>query len=104
MLFGKLYGYFNIKWVFLAALFVFEVGSLICGVAPNSVTLIVGRAIAGLGSAGLFAGALITIAFSTPVETRPTYIGMIGAMYGLASVAGPLVRSLGDIFLGLIVS
>ncbi|GME66062.1 MFS general substrate transporter [Neofusicoccum parvum] len=91
LLFGKLYNVFPIKWVFMIALLIFEVGSLVCAVAPNSVALIVGRVVAGLGSAGLFSGALITIAFSTPVETRPAYVGMIGSMYGLASVAGPLI-------------
>lgn len=43
LLFGKLYKYFNIKAVVLIALFVFETGSLICAVAPNSLTLIIGR-------------------------------------------------------------
>ena len=42
LFYGKLYSRFNIKVVFLAALFIFEVGSLICGLAPNSVTLILG--------------------------------------------------------------
>ncbi|KAF7594606.1 hypothetical protein BBP40_008873 [Aspergillus hancockii] len=46
LLYGKFCTLFNIKWVFLAALFMFELGSLICGVAPKSTTLIVGRAIA----------------------------------------------------------
>ncbi|XPS68738.1 hypothetical protein M3J09_001024 [Ascochyta lentis] len=46
---GKLYKYFDIKWIFLVSMLIFEVGSLLCGVAPNSKTLIVGRAIAGLG-------------------------------------------------------
>lgn len=56
LFFGRLYSIFSIKWTFLGALFVFELGSLICAVAPSSTALIVGRAIAGLGSAGLFSG------------------------------------------------
>jgi MFS family permease len=68
---------------------VFELGSLICGVAPNSVALIVGRAIAGVGSAGIFSGALIIIAYSVPLAKRPMYTGIIGAMYGLASTLFP---------------
>ena len=40
--FGKLYRIFSIKWTFLASLFIFEVGSVICAVASTSVTLIVG--------------------------------------------------------------
>jgi len=68
---------------------------LVCGIAPNSIALIIGRAIAGLGSAGLFSGALIIVAYSVPLAKRPMYTGFIGAMYGIASVAGPL---LGGVF------
>jgi hypothetical protein len=75
----------------MGALFIFEVGSLICGVAPNSTTLIVGRAIAGLGGAGIFSGAILIVANTVPLIKRPTYMGLIGGMYGIASVAGPLM-------------
>ncbi|KAH7382083.1 putative HC-toxin efflux carrier [Cadophora sp. MPI-SDFR-AT-0126] len=91
LLFGKFYTYFSIKWVYLTAIGIFEVGSLICGAAPNSVALIAGRAIAGIGSAGIFSGALIIVAYSVPLVKRPMYTGFIGAMYGIASVAGPLM-------------
>lgn len=91
LMFGKFYTFFSIKWVFLTAIAIFELGSLICGAAPNSVALIVGRAIAGLGSAGIFSGGLIIIAYSVPLEKRPIYTGLIGGMYGIASVAGPLM-------------
>jgi MFS family permease len=59
LLFGKFYTFFSIKYVYLTAIGIFELGSLICGIAPNSIALILGRAIAGLGSAGIFSGALI---------------------------------------------
>lgn len=91
LLFGKLYTHFNIKLVFLLAISVFELGSLICGVAPTSTALIVGRAIAGLGAAGIFSGALIIIAFNVPLEKRPVYSSAVIGMYGIASVAGPLM-------------
>lgn len=79
------------KWVYLIAIGIFELGSLICGVAPNSTTLIVGRAVAGLGSAGIFSGAILIVANTVSLEKRPMYTGLIGAMYGIASVAGPLM-------------
>ena len=91
LLFGKFYTHFNIKTVFLLAITCFELGSLICGAAPSSRTLIVGRAIAGLGAAGIFSGALIIIAHSVPLEKRPTYSSAVIGMYGIASVAGPLM-------------
>lgn len=91
LLFGKFYTFFSIKWVYLSAIAIFELGSLVCGVAPNSTALILGRAIAGVGSAGVFSGALIIVAYSVPLQKRPMYSGFIGAMYGIASVAGPLL-------------
>lgn len=51
--FGKIYTYFDIKRVFICALLIFESGSIVCATAPNSEAFIVGRAIAGIGSAGL---------------------------------------------------
>ncbi|MCJ1377221.1 hypothetical protein MMC17_000313 [Xylographa soralifera] len=95
LLFGKLYTIFSIKWVFLIAIAIFELGSLLCGVAPTSNVLILGRAIAGLGCAGIFSGGLIVVAHSVPLHRRPAYTGLIGCMYGIASVAGPL---LGGVF------
>ncbi len=59
LFFGKLYAEFPVKWVFLSALVLFEAGSVVCAAAPSSVVLIVGRAVAGAGCAGLFSGAFI---------------------------------------------
>jgi hypothetical protein len=59
LIFGKLYTFYSIKWIFLGALLVFEVGSVVCGVAPTSKALIAGRAIAGVGSAGIFSGVCV---------------------------------------------
>ncbi|KAJ5950761.1 uncharacterized protein N7479_009174 [Penicillium vulpinum] len=91
LLFGKFYTFFNIKWTFLVAIGLFELGSLICGVANSSLTLIMGRAIAGIGSAGIFSGSLIMVAHSVALEKRPLYNGLISSMFGISSVAGPLL-------------
>ena len=92
---GKAYRFFPLKPSFLLSIFIFEVGSLICGVAQNSTTLIVGRAVAGVGGAGVASGAYTIIAFSAPPSQRAAYTGILGAVYGLASVIGPL---LGGVF------
>lgn len=61
------------------------------GVAPNSIALIVGRAITGVGGAGISSGAFTIIALSAPPSQRPAYIGILGASYGVAAAIGPLV-------------
>ncbi|THW02932.1 hypothetical protein D6D24_10756 [Aureobasidium pullulans] len=62
LLYAKLYTMISVKTLFLVALFLFELGSLICGVSPSSTALVVGRAIARLGAAGIFTGASTAIA------------------------------------------
>ena len=95
LLFGRIYTFYSPKIVFLAAVILFEVGSAVCGAAPNSTAFIFGRAIAGIGSAGISGGAIVIMMHTTPIEKRPMYIGFIGAVFGIASVAGPL---LGGVF------
>ncbi|OQD93726.1 hypothetical protein PENSOL_c030G06826 [Penicillium solitum] len=94
LIFGKFYTFFNVKWTFLTAIGVFEVGSLICAVANSSLTLIMGRAVAGMGSAGIFSGSLIIVAHAIPLAKRPLFNGCISSMFGISSVAGPLLGGL----------
>jgi MFS family permease len=56
LVFGRIYSCFQVKYVFLTSFVLFEVGSAICGAAPSSIALIIGRAIAGIGSGGVMAG------------------------------------------------
>ncbi|KAF7590927.1 hypothetical protein BBP40_002233 [Aspergillus hancockii] len=62
LFFGKLYTLLSLKWAFIGALIVLEVGSAVYGANPSSIVFIVGRAIASIGGAGIFSGALSIIA------------------------------------------
>ncbi|KAH0413975.1 putative major facilitator superfamily transporter, partial [Aureobasidium melanogenum] len=93
--FGKVYTYFDVKWTYLSALIIFEVGSVICAAATSSTMLIVGRAVAGVGAAALFSGGMTIIGFIAPLRKRAIYIASLSSMFGIASVVGPL---LGGVF------
>lgn len=92
---GRVYTFFNVKYVFLSCIGLFELGSLVCGTAPNSTALILGRAISGMGATGLFSGAITIMVHVLPLANRPAYMGAFGSIFGLASIAGPL---LGGVF------
>lgn len=64
------------QWSYLFFFALFEVGSLVCGVAQSSAMLIGGRAIAGMGSSGLLNGGMTIIAGVVPLQKRPIYTGI----------------------------
>ncbi|RAK79022.1 MDR family MFS transporter [Aspergillus fijiensis CBS 313.89] len=85
------YGFYPAKYVFLALVFLFEIGSVICATAPNSLAFILGRAIAGMGSAGIMSGAIVLMMSAVPLHKRPLYNGFFSAVLGTSSVVGPLL-------------
>ncbi|KAI8852338.1 major facilitator superfamily domain-containing protein [Chytridium lagenaria] len=89
--YGKFADIFGRKPVFVFALIVFEVGSVICAIANNMPVLIVGRAVAGIGGGGIFSLVLIIISDIVSIADRGKYQGIVGAVFGLASVIGPLM-------------
>ncbi|EED21261.1 efflux pump antibiotic resistance protein, putative [Talaromyces stipitatus ATCC 10500] len=88
---GKIYQNFPLKISFLTAIFIFEVGSTICAAAPSSVAFIVGRAIAGVGAAGVGSGSYTIVAFISEPKKRANFVSMLGAIFGIGSVLGPLI-------------
>lgn len=88
---GKIYGQFNAKYLYMLTVFLFEAGSAICGAAGRMDTLIVGRAIAGLGGSGMYVGVLTLLSVTTTLQERPMYIGLTGLTWGVGTVLGPVV-------------
>ncbi|TVY89931.1 MFS gliotoxin efflux transporter [Lachnellula willkommii] len=88
---GKAYQFFNLKKGYLLSLFIFAIGSLISGVAPNSITVIIGRAITGVGAAGIFGGCFTVMAFSVKPQRRPAFAGILSASFGIGTSIGPII-------------
>lgn len=89
--YGKVGDLFGRKNLFLAAVVLFLVGSALCGFAQDIVQLSLFRFVQGLGGGGLMIVSQTIIADLVPVRERAKYMAPMGAVFGLASVAGPLL-------------
>ncbi|WP_369383387.1 MFS transporter [Streptomyces sp. cg36] len=90
-IYGKLGDLFGRKPVFQFAIVVFVIGSALAGWSRTMDQLIAFRAVQGVGGGGLMIGVQAIIADIVPPRERGRFMGLIGAVYGLASVAGPLL-------------
>lgn len=88
---GRLYQLYPTRTVFVLSILVFEVGSVVCGAAPSSVAFIIGRAVAGLGAAGIFSGSVMIMLPLVPLRKRPLYSSIFGATFAVSSVVGPIL-------------
>ncbi|KIR53334.1 major facilitator superfamily transporter [Cryptococcus gattii Ru294] len=91
LLVGQVLTVLKAKWMLLGAIFFFELGSLICGVAKDMNTLIGGRAIQGIGASGMFVSILAVIAVVTRVDQRAAFMASFGFVFVISSVVGPLL-------------
>ncbi len=112
-IFGNFYKLFHVKVLYITSVVILEsnalnpansclladafllVGSILCASASSSPIFIFGRAIVGVGAAGIFQGALCVTGFIAPVEKRPMYLGIVISVYGFAICFGPI---LGGVF------
>nr|WP_084672888.1 MDR family MFS transporter [Saccharothrix espanaensis] len=93
-LIGKFGDLFGRKPAFLVSVALFMVGSFLCGWADSMTWLIVARAIQGLGAGGLMVTSMAVIADVVPLSERGKYQGLIGALFGVSTVVGPLLGGL----------
>lgn len=88
---GKAYTLFPKKLSYLLYVFLFEVGSLVCALAPSSRALIAGRAVAGFGASGIFAGGFTILTTIVPLHKRAVWTGTVGSTFAIASIVGPVL-------------
>ncbi|KAL9580305.1 MAG: hypothetical protein Q9212_004575 [Teloschistes hypoglaucus] len=91
LLYGRVYTFYPPKWIFMTSIAIFELGSAVSGATPTSTGFIIGRAITGLGSAGMMNGAIIVMFHIIPLAKRPTWMAGFGSIMGISSVVGPLL-------------
>ncbi|RWA08554.1 hypothetical protein EKO27_g6554 [Xylaria grammica] len=90
-LFSKVYEQWRVKWVLITAVAILEIGSIVSASATNSPAFIVGRAIAGSGSAGILIGVFIAITHSVPPRWRPICNSTIGGLECIAMIVAPVI-------------
>ncbi|WP_081709934.1 MDR family MFS transporter [Arthrobacter sp. 35W] len=90
-IYGKLGDLIGRKGLFIFAISIFLVGSVIGGLSQNMTELIIGRAVQGLGGGGLMLLSQAIIADVIPARQRGKYMGVMGGVFALSSVAGPLL-------------
>lgn len=88
---GKLYKYLSAKYVYIASVAFYLVGSVLAAAAPNSIALIVGRAIQGLGASGTLGGSVLIINYVSKPKRRPLLIGLWMGVFMVSTILGPVI-------------
>ncbi|KAA9022910.1 MFS transporter [Niallia endozanthoxylica] len=93
-LMGKMSDRFGRKKIFMIGIALFCLGSLISAFSPNFISFLLGRIVQAIGTGGIFPIVAAFIAVSFPEATRAKMLGMIGVVFGLGTILGPIVGGL----------
>ncbi|KUJ07648.1 MFS general substrate transporter [Mollisia scopiformis] len=92
--FGRVYILFPVRNTFIVAQLIFEIGSIICAIAPSSIVFIIGRAVAGISASGMYSGLMAIMRHTVETKKRPLVVSITGSVYAISGVLGPLLGGL----------
>ena len=89
-IYGKMSDLFGRRLIYLTAIAMFSIGSILCGLAPTMNTLVVSRAVQGLGGGGLLSMSFVIVGDVVSPRERGRYIGLFTSVFTVAAISGPL--------------
>jgi MFS family permease len=93
-LFARLSDIFGRRNIYILSLGIFAIGSLVVSISHDFTALLIGRAIQGFGASGIFPVASAVVGDIFPPEKRGRVLGLIGAVFGLAFLVGPIIAGI----------
>jgi hypothetical protein len=88
---GKLFSKYNAKWLYVISVVLFLASSALCGAAPSMSAMIVGRVFLGMSGNGIYFGIMTLLSVYTDDKERPIYLSLVGLVWGVGTVLGPVV-------------
>lgn len=91
LVWGQVLGDWPTKGILILSMALFELGSLVCALAPTIDAVLAGRTISGAGAAGIMSAGMQTMAETTSLKQRPIYFGLLGMIFTMSMVVGPII-------------
>ena len=88
---GKIFAKYNAKWLYIISVVLFLASSALCGAAPSMNAMIIGRVFLGMSGNGIYFGIITLLSVQTSDKERPAYLSLVGLIWGVGTVLGPVV-------------